>query len=364
MRNIRDCSVAVVGGAGFLGSHLVNHLIDDRGCKVLVVDNLVAGRREFMHKQASFEHHDITGSEDMLRGIFKQYGIKFCFNYAAYPYVPDSFKRPVHVFNVNAMGAMKVINAAQECGCCEAILQVSSAELYGAGEVGSGQLGDNFAGKSEDGTICGFGELTERSLVYPHSSYGASKAAVDYYCQAAWRERQTPVIALRQFNCVGERETHPYIVPEIISQLAKWVDDRYDEEVWGFKNKPGGPPTLRLGNNSFRDFIYAGDAVKIAVELLERGAYGEVYNLGSETGIKIYDLAKLIGKLMGFSDVIVEQDPARVRPWEIWHLQSDNSKIKSVTVETIGAAGLVPLEEALKRTIAYYESNGRKWCWE
>lgn len=351
VRTIRDCNVCVVGGAGFLGSHLVDHLIDDRGCEVLVIDNLVAGRREFIHPKAEFVHHDITGSEEHLNQLFRMGhsngSVDYVFNYAAYPYVPDSFSRPLHVFNVNVNGAIKVINAAQEAGC-KGVLQVSSAELYGAGV---------FDGKTP-----------ETSIVEPHSTYGVTKLAVDYYCQTAWRERKTPVIALRQFNCVGERETHPYIVPEVISQLALCQDVQEEANIIASKIRRPGFPLIKLGNNSFRDFLYAGDAVRIAVELLEWGSWGEVYNLGSETGIKMYDLAKLIGKLMGFSDVKVEEDETRKRPWEIWHLQSDNTKLfKQVygsTWPNFVDCPQVPLEEALKRTITYYESNGRKWCWE
>lgn len=359
MRTIQDCSVCVVGGAGFLGSHLVNHIIEDRGCKVLVVDNLVAGRREFVHREAVFRHHDITESEPYLKYLFEWHKIRYVLNYAAFPYVPDSFVRPLHVFNVNAQGALKVINAAQEAGV-EAVLQVSSAEIYG----GVGDYSKMTAGEVYPNGI------SEEFPIIPHSSYGAAKAAIDAMVQVRWRESKSPVIALRQFNCVGERETHPYIVPEIISQLA-------DQGEVG----SGGSPiridgldkigVVKLGNNSFRDFLYAGDAVRIAVELLERGSFGEVYNLGSETGIKMYDLAKLIGKLMGFADVKVEVDEARKRPWEIWHLQSDNMKIWKVLDTNwkerqgimIGTE-LVPLEEALKKTIAYYEESGRKWCWE
>lgn len=338
-RNVRNAKVVVVGGAGFLGSHLVNHLVEDRDCKVLVIDNLVAGRREFVHKEAEFEHHDITGSEARLRRLLD--GYQFVFNYAAYPYIPVSFARPIHVADVNYMGAMKVINAAQEAGV-EAILQVSSAEIYGSSnETSQGQVFTN--------------KISELADVTPHSSYGVAKAAVDYAVQVRWREAKTPCIALRQFNCVGERETHPYIVPEIIGQVDAWAHQTIS-----------GPCTVRLGNNSFRDFLYAGDAVRIAVELLERGQFGEVYNSGSETGIKMYDLAKLIGKVMGFADVQVVQDPKRVRPWEIWHLQSCNDKIRGYLFNAHGCLldGLRPLEEALQRTVAWFNSNGRKWAWE
>ena len=347
-REIKGCSVAVVGGAGFLGSHLVDYLIEDRGCKVLVVDNLVAGRREFVHKDAEFLHHDITAGEDHLRKVLSARGTRFLFNYAAYPYVPDSFVRPVHVCNVNYLAACKVINAAQEAGCL-GILQVSSAEIYGH------VMGDR-PYNPPSGNIGAAGSIDEEDEVSPHSTYGVSKAAVDEFCRVAWKERQTPVIALRQFNCLGERDVlHPYVIPEIYRQLAKQIAIGKDGNQYAFES-----PVVYLGNNSFRDFLYAGDQARMAVELLEKGQFGDVYNLGSETGIKIYDLAKLIGKLMGFADVRVEEDAARKRPWEIWHLLSDNAKI----YRTIEARPEVGFEEALKRTIRWFEENGRQWPWE
>ena len=344
MRTIRDCNVAVVGGAGFLGSHLTNHLIKDRNCHVLVIDNLVAGRREFVPDRAEFVHHDITGSEVRLRDVFSAFKTNYVFNYAAWPYIPDSFARPLYVCDVNFMGAVKVINAAQEAGA-DGILQVSSAEIYGEGSII--HIEDFDTRKMIDEKVEEGKKLGEDTPVVPHSSYGASKAAVDSYVQVAWKERRTPCIALRQFNCIGERETHPYVVPEIINQLSRFL--------------PGQIPTVMLGNNSFRDFLYAGDQARIAVQLLEKGQWGEVYNLGSERGIKVYDLAELIGKLMGFAEVQVEVDESRKRPWEIWSLLADNTKINQaigpyMTVTTLG--------EGLRRTIKWFESNGRRWPWE
>ena len=185
-------------------------------------------------------------------------------------------------------------------------------------------------------------KLDESAKVNPHSSYGVSKAAVDSMVQVRWKENKTPCIALRQFNCVGERETHPYIVPEIISQL---YPQRHQAEA-----------EVYLGNNSTRDFLYAGDAVRMAVELLEKGQFGEVYNLGSESSIKMYDLAEMIGKIFT-TKVKVIQDPKRVRPWEIWHLQSNNSKIYSV----IDSRPTVNLPYALFKTVEYYASHYRDW---
>ena len=311
MREIRNTKVCVAGGAGFLGSHLVDHLIDDRNCEVLVLDNLISGKEKFIHKKAKFIHFDITGSESELRTILAENMIEYVFNYVAEPYIPVSFKRPLHVFNTNAMGALKLINAAHDTGV-KGILQVSSAEIYGAID----------------------GKISEEAKTEPHSSYGASKLAIDCMVQSAWKERKVPAIAMRQFNCYGTRETHEYIIPVIIEQLAK-------------RN------CVYLGNNSSRDFQFAKDAVRMAVELLEKGEFGEVYNMGSENTIQIYDLALLIGQLMGHEKIEIIEDEKRKRPWEIWHLQSDNTKL----YKTIDARPETPFDEGLLETINDYKKN-------
>ena len=318
MRQVKNENVCVIGGAGFLGSHLVDYLIEEKNCNVLVLDNLITGLTSYINPKAEFMWFDIRGDEKELSKILKNNNIKYVFNYAAEPYIPECFERPMHFFDINATTVLKVLNACQEAKI-EAILQVSSAEIYG-----------NMTGK-----------IKESDPVEPHSTYGVSKAAADGLVQVRWKEAGVPGIAMRQFNCVGERETHEYVIPEIISQLAE-------------------SNVVRLGNNSFRDFQYAGDAVKMAVELLEKGEFGEVYNMGSEGGIKIYELAELIGKLIGYDSIQIDVDQARVRPWEIWHLQSDNTKLYSI----IDQKPEVDLEEALRRTIDFYYKNNKKWDWK
>jgi len=311
MREIRNCNVVVCGGAGFFGTHLVKHLIDDRNCNVLVLDNLIVGQKKWIHPKANFIWCDITQSETRLRNIIRDFNTDFVANAVAEPYVPISFERPLHVFDTNARGALMLINASQEAGV-KGILQISSAEIYGDID----------------------GKITEEAKTNPHSSYGASKLAIDTLVQARWAEAKTPCIALRMFNLVGENETHPYVIPEIIRQVST-SDNVY------------------LGSNTYRDFQYVGDAAKMAVELLEKGNFGEVYNMGSEKGIQIYELAIVIGRLMG-KTIQVFHDETRDRPKDINHLQSDNTKLYSV----IDYRPQVSLEEALKLTIADYEKNG------
>lgn len=263
-----------------------------------------------------------------MRKLFQGYNVEYVFNYAAEPYIPVSFERPLHVFDTNARGALMVMNAAQEAGV-KGILQVSSAEIYGKVD----------------------GKITEDDQATPHSTYGSAKLAIDALVQCRWKEAQTPAIALRQFNCVGERESHPYVIPEIIKQVWE-AKPKADKTTLSNRGKH----EIFLGNNSFRDFQYAGDAVKMAVELLEKGQFGEVYNMGSEEGVQMYDLAVMIGEIMG-KEVFVTSDETRKRCWEIWHLQSNNTKLYTV-IET---RPVVSLKEALERTIQYFYDNGNKF---
>lgn len=317
MREIKNSNVCVIGGAGFLGSQLTDYLIEERGCNVIVLDNLITGLKKHVHEDAKFIWFDIRDDENHLAKIFLENKIEYVFNYAAEPYIPECFEKPMHFFDINATSVLRVLNACQKTNV-RGVLQVSSAEIYG------------------DMT----GKITEEDPIVPHSTYGVSKVAADGLVQVRWREAQVPGIAMRQFNCVGERETHAYVIPEIISQLS--VSNR-----------------VKLGNNSFRDFQYSKDAVCMAVELLEKGEFGEVYNMGSEGGIKIYALAELIGELMGHKSVEIEVDEARIRPWEIWHLQSDNTKLYNA----IGKKEPTSLRESLQKTIDYFRANESKWDW-
>jgi len=269
-----------------------------------------------VHPKAKLKWFDIRDDEDELVRILQKFEIDYVFNYAAEPYIPECFERPKHFFTINANAVLNVLNACQKAGI-KKTLQVSSAEIYGDMK----------------------GKISETDMVAAHSTYGVSKLAADGLVQVRWREAKVPAVAMRQFNCVGEHESHAYVIPEIISQI----------------NANG--PVVHLGNNSERDFQYAGDAVRMAVELLEKGEPGEVYNMGSQSTIRIYDLARLIGKLMGHPEIEIVTDPKRVRPWEIWRLESDNTKL----YQTISMRPEVPLDEALRRTIAYFFDNGDRW---
>ena len=110
-REIKNCNVCVIGGAGFIGSHLVDYLIDERRCNVTVLDNLITGKTKNIHEKAKFIWADIRDEESELVRIFKKENIDYVFNYAAEPYIPECFERPMHFFDINATAVLKVLNA-------------------------------------------------------------------------------------------------------------------------------------------------------------------------------------------------------------------------------------------------------------
>lgn len=303
----------IIGGAGFLGSHIVDALLADDH-EVVVMDNLISGRREFIPKAAEFRWGDIRNPRDLAR-VFRNDLFARVINLAAQPYIPKCYDDPELFFETNANGTLNVLRAVEEF-CTDGVrfLQYASAEEYGTQK----------------------GAINERVAVRPQSTYGVSKVAADYLCQVRHRESGIKAIALRQFNCYGPRETHEYVIPEIISQLAVG-------------------PQLKLGNiKAERDFLYVEDAARYAIELLEEGAPGEIYNLGSEGCISIEDLARMIGRIMGHESVTIDIDPKKLRPWDIERLQSDNTKIH----EVVSYRPNVSFALGLERTVAYFKKHG------
>ena len=305
----------VIGGAGFIGSHVVEKLLA-KGHEVVVMDNLVSGRREFVPKEVEFRWGDIRSPRDLDR-VFTHGGDLFhrVINLAAQPYIPNCYDDPELFFETNANGTLNVLRACERhLFSGGRVLQYASAEEYGTQK----------------------GRINEDVAVHPQSTYGVSKVAADYLCQVRHRESGIQAIALRQFNCFGPRETHEDVIPEIISQLDKG-------------------PKVRLGNiKAERDFLYVEDAAEYAIELLEKGAPGEIYNLGSEGCISIEELARMIGRVMGHEAIEIEIDAKKLRPWDIERLQADNTKIHGV----VSYRPATTFALGLEKTVAYFKEHG------
>lgn len=314
-------NVLVTGGAGFIGSTLVRELLKENA-NVIVYDNFCSGDMsnvEEVKNRISILEGDVL--DPNFKEILIKNEIEYVFHLAAEPYIPECYDRPAKFFQVNANGTLNVMLACKEAGV-ERVLHYSSSEVYGNAV---------------------YVPMDEHHPTMPLSSYSVSKLAADRLCFTLHHEQDVPVIILRQFNTYGPRETHPYIIPELITQLSK-------------TNK------LKLGNiRARRDLTYVEDAAKGAIALMKcRKAVGEVVNLGYGKDWSVEELANIIGKLMGWDKIDIKIEKKRLRPLDLERLQCDYSKARKLT----GWKPETSLEEGLRKTIKWYEENGKKWIWE
>lgn len=318
---LKNQTAFVTGGAGFIASALVRELLRE-GCRVVVYDNFVSGdmtNLESVKSRVEIIRGDVR--EQNFAATLAASKADLLFHLAAEPYVPGSFDRPRHFFEVNAVGTLNVMLACLEVGI-KRILLYSSSEVYGTAKR---------IPMDEEHPTC------------PHSTYATSKLAADRLCYTLHHEQGLPVIILRQFNVYGPRETHPYVIPELITQLSRGN-------------------TVQLGNvEARRDLTYVDDAVRGAARLMKcDDAVGKVVNLGSGSDWSVAELAHALGKFFDRKRIDITIDRARLRPLDVDRLCCDNTKVRQM----IGWEPEISLLDGLRKTIEWYESNGRVWIWE
>lgn len=319
--DLRNKRVMVTGGAGFIGSTLVRELLKE-GAKVIVFDIFSSGDMRNLKElkdEIRIIKGDITGRS--FRTILEKSGAEYVFNLAAEPYIPHCYNRPLRFFEVNANGAINVLFACKHAGV-KRIVQYSTSEVYGSAK---------------------YVPMDEHHPTLPLSTYAVSKLAADRLCYTFFHEQTIPVVILRQFNVFGPRETQPYIIPELISQLSR-------------SNK------LKLGNiKARRDLTYVEDAARGAIALMKsKGTDGQVYNMGTGKDWSVKQMAETIGRLMGHDKINIEIDKTRLRPLDVSVLRCDPTKMRRLT----GWKPYVSLEDGLRRTIDDFENHGGKWLWE
>ena len=319
--DIKGKRVLVTGGAGFIGSTLVRELLKD-GADVIVFDNFLSGKAQNITEiQDSIKV--IVGDirDDSFATILKYNNVDVLFNLAAEPYIPHCYERPHQFFDINTRGALNVMLAAKKAGV-KRVLQYSTSEVYGTAK---------------------YTPMDEHHPTLPFSTYAVSKLAADRLCYTLHHEQKLPVIIMRQFNVYGPRETQPYVIPEIISQLNTGNN-------------------LNLGNlNARRDFTFATDAARAAISLMQcNDAVGQVVNVGSGIDYSVEEMAYIISDLMNVNNPKIHIKEYRLRPLDVNHLNCDNRKIKKLT----GWEPEIDFKTGLKLTIENFKEAGCKWPWE
>lgn len=250
--------VVVTGGAGFIGSNLVDVLVE-RGYEVHVVDSLVAGKREHVHRKAKLHVADVRDRKK-LEKIFKN---AVCvFHLAALPKVQYSIEHPEETASVNVDGTLAVLTVAKKMKVGRVIYSASSA-AYGDSEVLP---------------------LHEDLPARPVSPYGLQKYIGEHYVRL-WSELYgLPTVSLRYFNVYGPRQSEEGAYALVIARFLK-------------QRREGSPMTVTGDGMQTRDFTHVRDIVRANILAAEspKVGKGEVINIGSGRSISVLDIARHIG---------------------------------------------------------------------
>ena len=305
----------VTGGAGFIGSNIVQRLAED-GQEVRVVDDLSTGHRENLASVADrarfFEGSVCDGA--LLRRAFD--GADYVLHQAALASVPRSVADPVATNTANVEGTLKVLDAARECRV-RRVVYASSSSVYG--DVPT-------LPKREDMTP------------QPKSPYAVSKLAGEYYCQVYYGVFGLETVALRYFNVFGPRQ-------DPTSQYAAVIPIFIDAIVSGKRPKVFGD-----GEQS-RDFTFVDDVVAANLQAAQaEGAAGAVCNLGRAERHTLNELLELLQKIIG-KRVKPQYGPDRAG--DVKHSEADVARAR----KAFGYDPKVGFEEGLRRTVDWFLST-------
>ena len=279
-------SVLVTGGAGFIGSHLVEKLVQ-LDYRVLVVDDLSTGKLRNLPRGVSFYHTDIN--ESTIEEIFAREKPSFVFHHAAQISVSNSVRDPMKDCRINITGTIKLIEAARRYGVDKLIFASTGGALYGDPNV----------------TPC-----SEDHPVVPLSPYGLSKYACEMYLDLYRRLYRLGFVALRYGNVYGPRQD-PRGEAGVVAIFSKAMAEGKPIQIFG-------------DGRQQRDFVYVEDVVNANLRAMKEGIVGS-FNIGTSIGSSINDIFKILSKQFNYKRTPVY---APARPGDVWKISLDYSKAK------------------------------------
>ena len=301
----------VTGGSGFIGSNLVDTLIE-RGDEVTVVDDLSTGRRENLdgaiERGAELVELDIRDSQ-ALRDVVTRVGPRAIFHLAAQIDVRRSVADPAADARINVEGTVNVLSAALEAAVPRVINTSSGGAIYGEGR---------FLPAGEDHPAA------------PEAPYGQSKLAAEGYCELFTRNHGLSTVSLRYGNVFGPRQD-PLGEAGVIA-------------IFCGKIMEGGRPTVYGDGLQTRDYVYVSDVVEANLLALESDAQGP-FNIGTGVATSVLDLVEALAE---HADGPFEAEMAPERQGEIKHIVLDTSRAQ----DELGWDCKVDLRDGLERTLA------------
>ena len=315
--------ILVTGGAGFIGSHFVHHLLRQESSsieKIFILDKLTyAGRQENL--ATALERSDvkfIKGDICDLRTIQTVIAeVDYVVNFAAESHVDRSIGSATEFIQTNVVGVQVLLDAIKDSGRQIRFLQVSTDEVYGSIESGS---------------------WTEEWPLQPNSPYSASKASAELLARSYFRTHGTDVVITRCSNNYGSHHFPEKLIPLFITNLIE------GKKV----------PVYGTGNN-VRDWLHVNDHCRGIYSVLMKGKSGEVYNIGGGRELTNNEITSLILESMGADESSIEY--VEDRKGHDLRYSVDWTKIN----RELGYEPQVKFEDGLKETINWYCENEAWW---
>ncbi len=306
---MKGSRVVVTGGAGFIGSHLVDELLR-LGASVRILDDLSSGREENLagvRDRIDFVRGDVRDAE-LLRRCLE--GARFVFHEAALVSVAASVEDPQRSASVNLGGTLAVLEAARRCGV-ERVVFAASAAAYGAAPR----------------LPCREGDAPD-----PASPYAVEKVAGESYCRLYTRLYGVPAVALRYFNVYGPRQRpdsdYASVIPAFVDACGSWRR-----------------PVIYGDGEQTRDFVFVADVVRAnLLAATAPAAPGQVLNVASGRAVSLRELLAEVQRVCGTD---LEPVHAEERPGDVRHSRGDPER----AAEILGFRAEVDLREGLRRTV-------------
>jgi len=318
--DLQGKKVIVLGGSGFIGSHLVEGLLGE-GCNVKVIDDLFTGKKSFLENvidKIDFIEGSITDSA-LLEKEFKD--IDFVFHEAALISVRESVGFPLNYNKVNINGTVKVLEAAKNTKV-KRIVFASSSSVYG------------------DSTVLPQKEIHEKK---PSNPYALSKLAGELYLKIYYDLFNLETISLRYFNVFGPRQNPKGQYAAVIPLFAEKLINNEKPTVFG-------------DGKQSRDFVFVKDVVRANIIAMKASsdACGKVFNVGSGKAIS---LLELIDKINDCLKTNIKPNHANPILGDVRKTLSD----QSLTKKELGFECVYSFENGLKTTVDYLEQRIGKW---
>ena len=252
--------ILVTGGAGFIGSHLVEAL-QAKGHRVIVLDNLSSGKRENISYQTELVREDIRSSQ--VTNIFRDIQPEFVFHLAAQKSVNASVKDPANVADINIAGSLRLLELSKKFGVKKFIFSSTGGAIYGATKIIP---------------------TPEKTPAHPESPYGFAKLTFEWYLDFYARMHGVKSVVLRYANVYGPRQD-PHGEADVVAIFCQNLKD-------------GQPLTIFGDGKQTRDFVYVSDVVQANLLAMTRTVSGPV-NIGTGVQTSIVKVAETLRQVSG-----------------------------------------------------------------